>query len=268
MKKIILAVGFCLSFISGVYANDGALEALNLEIQNILAPYQNATTVAKLAFTALETDSVRATQMGLNAYYRKTGLKNTFEFKLDNLSYSYGTGKTPTTIFKSSIGFDLTKVLGQEELNQFIPNAAEFIESIAADYSAEYGDAASVKSVVTSTSKDDADNYVGLTALISGRIDLDKLPEYMDKSDVFATDAAVSLSFNLKTGFSIEAFIIHNPEFRGFDQDQEGLKEFLDMLLAQDEEGLYLIHEIVSRIDAMADELVNIGELLKSKLTK
>ncbi len=263
-----LAIGLCFSIITSAYANDNSLDQLNLEVKKILAQFENNLTEAKLTFSNIEVDKERANSVALNAYYKKIGSQNIFELKLDNLSYNYGDGTAPTTIIKAGIGFDLTKVLSQSELNQLIPNASEFIENIAKEYTDLYGDAASVKSVVTSTSKDDEDNYIGMTALISGKIDLDKLPEYIERNSVFATEAGVSLSFNLKQGISIEAFIVSNPEYMGFDEDQEGLKELLDKLLAQDEEGLEFINDLATQLDGIASELVEYSNDLKAKFTQ
>jgi hypothetical protein len=268
MKKIMLAIGLCFSIISSVYASDNALDQLNLEIKKILAPIENNLTIANLTFNNMEVDEERANSVALSAYYKKTGSHNIFELKLDNLSYNYGDGTAPTTIIKAAIGFDLTKVLSQSELNQLIPNASEFIENIAKDYTEFYGDAASVKSVVTSTTKNDEGNYVGMTALITGKIDLSKLPEEIDKQYVFATDAAVSVSLNLKTGLSIEAFIVSNPEYIGFEENQEGLKELLEKLLAQDEEGLEFISDIATQINEIATEMVEYSNELKTKFAK
>lgn len=256
MKKLVLSLGLGLGLSVGAFAADNPVAKLNEQIVTILAPYQNQATVAQFKFNAIETNSERAVQVALDTFYKKVGSVNQFQFKIDNLSYSYNDGQSPTTIIKGSVDADFTRFLKQDEMNQIITNAAEMIEGMAKEYGKEYGDAASVKGVVTSTAKDSQGNYTGLTALISAKIDLSKLPEEVDVTDVIATDAVVSVAIDLKKGAKIDAYIVSNPKYRGFDEDQLGLKEVLDKLLASDEESLEMIDSYISRLDQLATYIV------------
>ncbi|WP_454780972.1 hypothetical protein [Legionella sp. WA2022007384] len=67
----------------------------------------------------------------------------------------------------------------------------EFLRELVKSYTQEYGDAIFIKGVVTSTTKDSDGNYIGLTALISAKIDLDKLPEDLSRESVIISDANV-----------------------------------------------------------------------------
>lgn len=272
MKKIALSLGLGLTLASGVFAANNTLEQLNSQVVSILAPFQNQSTVAKLNFEAIETDEQRALQVAGNALYSKVGSQNTFTVKVDNLSYNYGDGSAPMTIFKGALGIDFTKLLPQDQINQMIPYAAEMIEELAKEYSEEeYGDAVSVRSVITSTTKDVEGNFTSLTALISVKIDLSKLPEETSSEDIIATDAVFSLTINLKTGVMIDAYVVSNPEYIGFKEGQEGLKETLDKLLARDEEAMAEIEDFASRLDELASELVEMSNEInrfKSNFTK
>lgn len=256
MKKILLSIGLGLTLASSVFAADNTLDQLNAQVVSILAPFQNEATIAQLAFGAVETNDERAVKIALNGVYRKFGPLNMIELKVDNLSYNYGDGLTPTTILKGSFGIDITKLLTQDEINGLFSQAAEMIEALAKGYTRDYGDAASVKGVVTSTTTDAKGNYTGLTALISGKIDLTKLPEDKTSEDVIATNAVLSITLNVKTGLMIDAYLVSNPEYLGFKENQLGLKELLDKLLARDEEAMAMIEHSARWLDHLADGIV------------
>lgn len=267
MKKLVFSLGFGLTLAAGVVCADNVLDQLNTAVVNILAPFQDQATVAKLNFESIETNSERAVKVALNGQYRKVGSQNTFALNIDNLSYDYGTGTAPITVFNGSLGIDFTKVLPQDQINLMIPMAAQMVEEIAKDYTEEeYGDAATIRSVVTSTTKDTEGNFTALTALISVKIDLSKLPEETISEDIFATDIVLSLSINLKTGVMINAYLVSNPEYIKFKEDQEGLKEILDKLLARDDEALEELTDFVARLDDFASQIVEMSNSLKSKL--
>lgn len=260
MKKVFLALGLGFTLAANVFAADNTIEQLNSEIVTILAPFQDEATVANLYFNALETNAERALQVAVTGLYRKIGPQNTVALKIDNISYDYGNGLSPTTIVKGSAGVDLSKLMSQEEINRMFDDAAELIEDVVKKNSEEYGDAASIKGIITSTSKDVHGNYTGLTALLTAKIDLSKLPEGMESEDVIATDAALSIALNVKTGLTVEGFVVSNPEFRGFKEDQEGLKEFLDKLLARDEEEMQKIQDLFMNLDYIAGGVVGLSK--------
>ncbi|KGP63062.1 hypothetical protein EP47_09015 [Legionella norrlandica] len=263
MKKTLFSFGLCLALISGAFASNNVLDQLNSEVINILAPFQNETTSAQLTFNAIETNAERIVKVAVNGFYKKIGSQNIFEVKLDNLSYDYGNGLSPTTIIKSSVGIDFTKLLPQEQLNMMIPMASEMLEQIAKEQYEDYGDAISMRSVITSTTKDSEGNYTALTALVSAKVDLSKLPEDMASENVMATDVVFSLTINLKTGVAVDAFFISNPDYIGFKENEIGLKEVLDKLLARDEEAMDEILGLIQTIDEIATQLVEMNNLLK-----
>lgn len=256
MKKFVLSLGLGLTLAVNAFA-DNVLDQLNSHLVKILSPFQNESTAAQLAFKEVETTQEHASKVALNSFYRKTGSQNVFELKLDNLAYDYRDGINPTTVIRGSLGIDFTKLLPQDEINSMIPMAVQMIETLAKEYTEEeYGDAASIKAVITSTNKDSDDNYSSLTALISVKIDLSKLPEATLKEDIIITDMVLSLNINLKTGVIIDAFIISNPEYTGFNNEEQGLKELLDLLLARDETVMEEIENMVQRLDDIASIIV------------
>lgn len=258
MKKFFCSIGLSFCLVLSVFASDNAVDILNSEIINILAPFQNQNTVAQLKFDAAKINNEHAEKIALSGLYDKIGSKNSFELKIDNLSYNYGDGKSPTTVFKASVGLDLTRFLTREESNAMVPRAIELLEETIMDSIKEYGDAVFIKGIVTSTNKDTDGNYTGLTGLISAKIDLNKLPENLPHSSIIATDAFFSITLNLKTGIAIDSFIVSNPEYTGFQEDQMGLKEILEHFLARDKEARDLIEGLFMYFDYLASDIVEI----------
>lgn len=262
MKKFFCTLGLSFSLISSAIAGDSPLDLLNTEITNILTPFQNQTTAAKLKFDAVEINNERALKVALNGLYSKMGSKNNFIIKVDNLGYDYNDGISPTTTLKGSLGFDLTKFLSREQSNEMVPKSIELLEETVKSYTEEYGDAIFIKGVVTSTTKDAEGNYIGLSALLAIKIDLDKLPEYLSPEDVMVTDAFFSITLNLKTGIAIDSFIVSNPEYLGYQQDQMGLKEVLENLLARGDETKRMIETVFMSLDSIASDIVEMDNSL------
>ncbi|CAM2946667.1 Uncharacterised protein [Legionella steigerwaltii] len=258
MKKLFCTLGLSLSLISSALAGDTPLDLLNTEIANILIPFQNQTTAAKLKFDAVEINNERALKVAVNGLYSKIGSKNSFTLKVDNLGYDYKDGTSPTTTLKGSLGLDLTKLLTREQSNEMVPQAIELLEETVKSYIEEYDDAVFIKGEVTSTTKDDNGNYTGLSALVAIKIDLDKLPEYISREDIMATDAFFAVTLNLKTGITIDAFVVSNPEYLRFKEDQMGLKEVLEELLTRGKETRAIIETLFIGLDATASGIVEV----------
>jgi hypothetical protein len=266
MKKFVLSLGLGLALVTGSVSADSVLDQLNTRIAEVLSPYQNQTTAAQLTFNAVETNETRAVKVALNGLYRKAGSQNTLELKIDNVSYEYAENKDPITIIKGALGIDFTKILPQEQINLIIPMASELLEEFAQNYTEEYGDAASVRSVITSTNKDADGNYTGLSALVSAKFDLSKLPEETNKESIRFTDIVMSLTININTGVMIDAYMVSNPDYFGFNENEIGLKEILDSLLSGDEEALGEIESFVQGLDNAASSIVEMTSELKRRI--
>jgi len=256
MKKFFLSLGLGITLASGVFAADDRLNQLNEQLVSVLAPFQNQTTEAKLIFNTIETNVDRVLKVAVNSFYRKIGSQNKLELKIDNLSYDYSDGVTPRAILRGSVNVDITKILSREELDQTIPDIEKLVEQFVESSTEKYSDAVSVKGVLTSTTKNDNGNYTALTALISIKLDLKKLPEDVDAEEIMATDVGVSLSIDLEKGVTIDAFVDSNPGYKGFKKGQMGLKEGLEALLAGDEKTLSVIRRLLGELDEIALFLV------------
>lgn len=233
-----------------------ALTELNAEIVRILVPFQNNLTKATLAFSKLETNPERVQAIKMNGLYRKVGDTNKLQIKVDDLSYDYGDGKTPTTKLKGSIRFDFTKAFSQDMINSLVKDADKFITQNAVSYFEEYGEAATVSVTEIENKQDEAGNYVATKGTINGAIDLTKLPEGKAVDSILFTSIKLSLSLDVKKGVAVDAVLVSNPLYKGFFRD-DGLKEEIEKLLAKDPAALKQIQELFSQIDAGAASLVN-----------
>ena len=257
MKKILFAFGLGITLVASAFAGDeNSLSLLNSEIVNILAPWQNSATQAALRFKEIEMNSEHVLKVGLNGLYSKKGLKNNLEVRVDNLSYDYKDGKSPTTFFKGALGTDITKFCTPQECNDLIPQVISLLED-ATQYYVGYGDAAVVNGTITSTAKDSDGNYTGFSALLAIKVDLNQLPADMPRNEVFITDAVFSLALNFKTGITLDAFVTMNPSYLGFEADQLGLKEALEHLLSRDDDVKEMIEDFFTGLDDLATTMDN-----------
>ncbi|MGL5742934.1 MAG: hypothetical protein ACRCXC_10560 [Legionella sp.] len=83
---------------------------------------------------------------------------------------------------------------------------------------------------------------------------------------IVATDAFVSIRLDLKSGLSLDAFVVSNPEYWGFQNDQLGLKEVLEHLIARDDEAKASIESFFMTLNDMASYIVESSNFLKSLL--
>ncbi len=257
MKKITLALAAGLTLASAAFASVSNIQALNEEVARILAPFQNESTVASLNFQNIEVNAERALSLAVNGLYRKAGSANQFEIRADEVSYEYGNGSAPTTRINGSIGIDLTKVLSQETINQLIPGVEELVQDLSKGALKEYGDAATVEARVLEKTQDEAGNYVAIKAFLKVTMDLGKLPETKPAEQVLFQSGEAVLSVNLKQGIGLNATLVSNPRYQGFQRDQKGLKETLEQLLSRDPKQMAEIQMLFSQIDAFAGRFVN-----------
>ncbi len=229
---------------------------LNAEIAKILAPFQNEKTEAFLAFDTVETDAVRALNVKLAAKYKKIGSANQFDLQITDLSYQYGNGTTPTTNFAGSLKVDLTKFVSQEDLNGLIPGIEEILVDAAKSFTQEYGEAVTVVVSIPEKKQDEAGNYIGIVGNLQFSVDLTKLPEGKLAEDIPVLNGNLALQLRVTEGATFSATIISNPAYKGFRQDNEGLKEILDKLLAKDANTLDQFRSLFAQLEELAKQIV------------
>lgn len=250
---MILSLSLGVSLITSVYAQNDTLQLINSEISTILAPFQNQNTKAQLKFNELDIDKKHVKQFAFKGIYEKTGSQNNFSLRVDNFSYRYGTSEAPTTTLKGFIGLDLNKLLPKHELHMLISRAIEFVEMLNTD---DWAGAGTLKGAVTSTTKDEEDNYSAFSSLLSFKLNLDKIPENVSRDSIQFIDAALALTLDVKKGLSLEAFFVINPEYYAFKEGHIGLKEIFEQIIAHDEATVENLSSWITEIDNFITSIV------------
>lgn len=258
MTKIFISLLLAAAgFSAGATELTPEVKELNAAVENLIAPLRNETTTARLEFTDVRVNEQRALGLAFNGQFKKIGPVNTFEIRLDNVSYDYGDGTAPTTRIKGFVGSDLTKIFTQEQLNKMIPELENFVASIAAGYVSRYGEAATVKFEVLDRIKDDAGNFTAINAQLYVNIDVSKLPADQKSEDVMVQTVSANLSADVKSGLLVDLTIVSNPAYRAFHGDELGLKEALQKLLTKNEQELRDIQKFFLDLDQFAARIVN-----------
>lgn len=259
MRRSLAVAALIVALPAALYAAPAvsdAVAALNQEIVRLLEPFQNDRTQASLVFSSLEIDEVRARSVAARARVWKIGPANEFTLSLDDLSYSYGDGTRPVTHVKARLAFDILKVIPQQDVNELGSILDELVESWASEFASEYGEAATVDARITDRKTDEAGNLQSVSMVLAARIDLSQLPADRPKEEVLFTEAAVAVDFNLQ-GAAFEVTLVSNPAYKGFAEDQKGLKEELEKLLARDPETLGELTELIEGLNGMAEWIVS-----------
>ena len=197
----------------------------------------------------LDTSDEHVLNLALSSFYNRVGSQNTLDLQINNLDYNYNDGVAPKANLKGSFGIDFTVFVSPSNINYFAKNFIVVVESIMRDYEHEFRDAFSFSASVTSTTKDASNNYTGLTSLISAKIDVTKLPEWVSSEDVIVTDAVLSLNLNAKTGISFDGFVVLNPAYKAYQEGEDGLKEFFEKLLENDQQIIATINDFLEDFD-------------------
>ena len=263
MKNVMLCVGLVLSLSMSSYANKIDVNGINQNIAAVLAPFQNDTTNASLTFNDIDMRDYLTNSVSLSAHLFKKSSNNQFTFNLQNLRYDYNDGKTPITTVAATISTDFTKIMPQEEISGAISNFSLIFEKLAKEQLGDkLGNALILNSVITSTEKKSPEEYTGLTAIVSAKIDLSKLPQNISSSDVPFINAVFSISLEAKTGIQLNGYVVANPEYIKFKQNEVGLKEILENIANNNQQHLNELFNWASVIDfvitdMMADERIS-----------
>lgn len=236
----------------GEAGRDSRLAALNKVIADLLKPFQDAKTSARFTFTHVATNAKRALGLAFDTTYHKIGPKDRFKLAL-KVDYGFPDRRSsePRLDGKLSIGLNLLNFIPQKEFNKIGPATDEMLKDILESYRQQYGDAAQVDIKSPVLKKDKNGDLMAVSLAFSARIDLTKLPEGLDPKDVPITGTRVKLHVARK-GIEASCRIVANPGARAFEQDQRGLKEVLDKLLAQDPEQTAEIASFIGMLDKFA----------------
>lgn len=231
-------------------------EEVNQKVEQILAPFNNATSAMAVRYTELNIDSVRALDFGMNALIAKTGTENKLVLKLQNASYHYGNGTAPTMKANVSFQLNLVKAMGQTNLNNLGKDLDIEVKNIVKGYARKYGKAGALDVGVDELNNDAQGNFESAKLHLYAKVDLNNLPENLKIEDVEIKGFRLLATVN-KAGFNAKITVVLNPQFKYFEQDEPGLKEYIEKLLNEDPSAYQKISDAIDFLDKTATRLVN-----------
>lgn len=252
LKKVLLAFGIFASI--AAYAS--SVDEVNKKIVDMLVGFNNPTTKAAIAFTALSTDEVRTLDFGAFGLYSKKGKSNAIVLDVPNVSYKYGDGTQPTAEFHGKLSVDFVKAFSQQTLNEYATEIREIVESLAEEFGKKYGDALVLEIDVKDLVKDAKGDVVSTSVSGTAKIDLSKLPKELKPEDVEFQLVQIELKAD-RMGLAASGKVILNTKYKGFSPQGYGLKEFIEKLLKGDSSGFQSIFDIAKMVDEFAESIVN-----------
>jgi hypothetical protein len=258
MKSLIKKTALVLAFSSAAVAATVliSVDQVNQKVAALTAPYNNDTTKMSMSFTALNIDDVRTLDFGVQARVQKVGPANKIDLNLSNVTYQYGNGVNPTVTGKLVLKTDLVKLAGQEALNAMVEDFQDMAKNAMAEYTQQYGNAVKVKAIVDNVQRDANNNVLSARVRISAVLDFNKLPGdlALESVDFKRFDAVLAAGVG---GVSGSVKVVLNPWNRSFKSDQNGLKEYVQALLNDDQEAYQNISQILDFANGLAESVVN-----------
>lgn len=241
-------------------AADARVAELNAAVVETLQPFNNALTKASLVFNRLETNDKRATHADGTLFFEKQGSHGKATLSVDKLAYSYPekSGAVPVTKGKVGLAFPLLNLWSQEEINTFGPSADKLIATFLADQAKKYQDAVTLEARITKKKFDANGNLTALGLMLGAKFDLSKLPEGVDQKDVDLLEGKIAANITLN-GIKLAFKAVSNPQSSSFKNEQFGLKEAIDQLLARDPEAMEEIFKLAQQLDAFSRYLTTKG---------
>ena len=231
------------------------VQEVNQKVSALTAPFNTADTTMSLEFTSLAVDAVRATDFGVKAFYKKTTVDNEVVLDLKSAEYAYGDGKKPTANLDVGLKFDVVKALGQKVVNELAEELDKMVLEMASEQAAEYGSAATVNAEITEKNVDANGDIESIKMNLSAALDLAQLPasKPLNEEEFKAIQLSVSAG---RTGFEIKVSVVMNPDYRRFNAGDDGLKEYVEKLLADDVDAYQELSQFLLILDSVANWLL------------
>ncbi|MBN8541458.1 MAG: hypothetical protein J0L82_13785 [Deltaproteobacteria bacterium] len=234
------------------------IQEVNQKVSALTAPFNNANTVMNFEFTSLAVDAVRATDFGVKGFYKKTEGDNEVVLDLKSAQYTYGDGKNPTANLDLGLKFDVVKAVGQEVINEIAKEIDKLALELASEQAAEYGAAAKIDAKVTENKVDANGDVESIKMTLSASLDLAQLPASKPVNEEEFKSIELSVSAG-RTGFEVKASVVMNPEYRRFNTGDDGLKEYVEKLLADDVDTYQELSQFLAILDSGASWLLNLN---------
>ncbi len=253
-KSILAAAALVIA--AGFTAKAITKEQVNNKVAALLASYNNATTSAKVEFTDLTVDAIRALDFGVLGHFQKSGPENKIQLDLSPIQYAFGDGLNPSFSGQANLKMNFVTYLGQDGFNQFGKELAEFMAEMAEDLGEKYGDALLMDSAVDEIITDANGNIVSLKAHLNAAIDFNNLPLDLPSEKVEIKNLKLVISATTANA-QVQANVVMNPLYAGFKTDEVGLKEYIEKLLDEDPETYATLQDVVGFVDEIANDIVN-----------
>ena len=231
------------------------LQQVNDKVSELAKPYNTATTVVNFVFTSLNIDTEKTLDFGFTGLVSKKGTVNDAKVEFKKAQYTYGDGTKPTVDLDIAVTFDLVKALGQETLNELAKVVEQMANEMATSFVKDYGPAVTVDAKVIDRQVDANGNIQGLSMKLTATSDISKLPaaKPVDQLEFLSIDVEASAS---TTGIALKVNFVANPLYAGFRKDGDGLKEYIEKLL-NDDQGTYdELRRYIGVVDGVAQMLV------------
>ncbi len=259
MPKALRLPGFAAALVvsSVALAATFTIQDVNLKVLELIKPFNNPVTKMEFAFTSLNVDATRALDFGFTGFVSKLGSQNEAKLEVKKAQYSYGTGAKPTASVDLNVEFDIVKALGQDVINKVAGELDDALVEMSADFVKDYGSAITVTAKTEELKLDAAGNVEVVKLRLSAVMDFAKLPatKTLDAVEFQTLDVVVRADTK---GLTLQGEVVLNPLYRGFQSDQNGMKEYVEKLLVDDEQTYAELKSYLGFFDAAADWIVEL----------
>jgi hypothetical protein len=228
-----------------------SLSDVNQKVAALVQPFNDQKTAVDFAFTRLAVDEVRATEFGFKGTFIKAGSNNEVTLDISNADYSYGDGTNPTANLTASLKLDVVKAFGQKLINDFSEELEDLAVDSAKGYTEEYGTAATIDAKVVEKKVDANGDVESIKMSLSAKVDLTQLPAEKPVTEAEFKSIEFTVSGS-RDGFEISAKVVLNPEYKRFLVGDDGLKEYVEKLLADDQEAYMELSQYLAIMNSVA----------------
>lgn len=269
LRSYIFAAVLCLGLATPVIASN--LGNLNQAFQAILKSYNilgangSPSVSSSLQFHRLQMNAKSVESVDVQFNYLRKGLLRNFLFNLRGRYENTPQGQVPTAKFDLTVNTDsflssVSQMFGTTNLFELSKAELEnLIDSAMASSLQELVDSQTNTSGAdlqwsTNIQENSKQEVQSLELKISASVNLSAITDPAVLAEEKLESAVLTFNVNRQTTSAhIEAVL--NPKASGFQQDQDGLKELLEKVLAQDPEVLGSVDWFVGALDKFATYL-------------
>lgn len=231
------------------------LVQLNAAIKDMLAPFNTQLSKASVIVDKAKTNEQRAVELSATFDYSRTGEAGNASLE-GRAEYSFpeAANAEPAVALKLSTEFDLLRVASQKDINRLAASLQSLIDGYARQQLRRYGSAAKVEARVAPITTDARGDVNAVGATLSADIDVSKVPPGSDPKSVLFSSLRAAAVFTRKT-IALDVSLVVNPKSRYFEKDAEGLKEYVEKLLARDPRLMRELQGFIAQLDRFAQRV-------------